>query len=375
VGADTFLTMRRLVLLSILAGLLVPVAATRAAAPPFQGEGKLELLTWEGYAQRTWVVPFERSTHCSVSAAYAHSPAEMARAIQERGRFDLVSAGGDIARRLIGERLVSPLDLRRVPPSANFFAALRAPSFTTVGGVHYGIATLWGANVLVYNAAKVAPPPRSWSVVYDERYRGRITVPDNPLQIADAALYLAATKPALGIRDPYRLTRAQLAAAVALLQRQRPFLASYWAYATDEVHLFEDGRAWLGPGWSWQADRLAEGKVAVRTVVPREGVTGWADSWMLAAEAKHPRCAYAWLRWISQPAVQAELAVDYGAAPASRLACPYMESIERGSCAAAHANASPSYLRSIHFWQTPGAGCAACAGEDAWLRAWAEVRR
>jgi putative spermidine/putrescine transport system substrate-binding protein len=367
--------MRRLALLSAVAALLAPVAATTAAAPPFKGEGKLELLTWQGYTQRPWVIPFERSTHCSVSAEYARSPADMARAIGERGRFDLVSAGGDIARRLIGERLVSPIDLGRVPASASLFAALRAPSFTTVGDAHYGVATLWGANVLVYDAAKVAPPPRSWSVVYDERYRGRITVPDNPLQIADGALYLAATKPALGIRDPYRLTQAQLDSVVALLQRQRPLVTSYWAYATDEVHLFEDGRAWLGSGWRWQADQLAEGKVDVRTVVPREGATGWADSWMLAAQAKHPRCAYAWLRWISRPQVQAELAVDYGASPASRLACRYMESIERGSCAAAHANASPSYLRSIHFWTTPGAGCKTCADEDAWLRAWAEVRR
>lgn len=367
--------MRKLAVVSILVGLVMPLPATSGAAPPSGGEGKLELLTWEGYTQRTWVVPFERSTHCSVSAAYARSPDDMARATRERGRFDLVSAGGDIARRLIRERLVRPVDVRRVPPFAHFFEAFRAPSFTTVRGVHYGIATLWGANVLLYNAAKVAPAPRSWSAVYDERYRGRIAIPDNPLQIADAALYLAATKPALGIRDPYRLTTAQLAAAVALLKRQRHLVTSYWRYASDEVSLFEDGRAWLGSGWQWQADRLADHKVEVRTLVPREGVTGWADSWMLAAHAQHPRCAYAWLRWISQPAVQAELAVDYGAAPANRFACAYMDRIEGGSCAAVHADASPGYLRSIRFWQTPGAGCTTCAGEDAWVRAWAEVKR
>jgi putative spermidine/putrescine transport system substrate-binding protein len=295
--------------------------------------------------------------------------------MRQQGRFDLVSAGGDIAGRLIRDRLVTPLDVRRVPGTAGFFAALRAPSFTTVRGVRYGVAALWGQNLLLYGTAKVTPAPRSWSAVYSERYRGRIAIPDNPLQIADAALYLAATRPALRIGDPYRLTRTQLDAAVELLKRQRPLVRSYWQYASDEVALFEDGRAWLGPGWRWQAERLAEKKVSVRATVPAEGVTGWADSWMRAAHAEHPRCAYAWLRWISRPDVQAELAHDYGASPANRLACPYMDRLEAGSCAKAHANASQSYVRSIHFWRTPGAGCPTCADEDAWRSAWADVRR
>jgi putative spermidine/putrescine transport system substrate-binding protein len=366
--------MRTLAVLSAVAALAVPAAVSTAEAPR-RGEGKLELLTWEGYTQRQWTVPFERSTGCDVTATYARSSDIMARTMRDRGRFDLVSAGADIARRLVDDRLVRAVDVRRVPASKSFFAPLRAPSFTSVAGARYGVATLWGPNVLLYNRTKVEPAPRSWSVVYDDRYRGRIAVPDNPMQIADAALYLAATKPALAIRDPYELTRPQLAAAVALLRRQRPLVRSYWQYASDEVKLFEDGRAWLGSGWRWQAERLAEHKVAVGTLVPREGVTGWADSWMLAAQAKHPRCAYAWLRWISRPAIQAELAVDFGATPANRLACSYMDRIERGSCAAADADASSAYVRSIRFWKTPGAGCPTCADQDAWRSAWAEVRR
>ena len=32
--------------------------------------------------------------------------------------------------------------------------------------------------------------------------------------------------------------------------------------------------------------------------VPREGATAWADSWLLAKQAKHPNCAYLWLRHV-----------------------------------------------------------------------------
>jgi len=351
--------MSRLVLALVAVALALP-AATMSAP-----KGNLSLLTWEGYAQKQWVIPFERATKCSITATYARSPGEMAQSMRDdRGRFDLVSASGDIAHALIDDRLVQSLDVARVPRERAFFPSLR--SLATVGRARYWVPTLWGANVLLYRPDKIVAVP-NWSAIYDQRYRGKIAVPDNPLQIADAALYL-------GVRDPYELTRAQFAASVALLKRQRPLVSGYWRYASDEVSLFADGRAWLGPGWRWQADQLAEKNVDVRSVVPPKGTTGWVDSWMLAAGAKHPDCAYAWLRWISRPAVQAELAVDFGGSPASRLACGYMERIARGSCAAAHAD-SPEYLRSIRFWKTPGAGCPKCVGLDAWVRAWADIRR
>jgi len=51
----------------------------------------------------------------------------------------------------------------------------------------------------------VKPAPTSVSVLYSPKFKGKITVPNNPIQIADAALYLSKTKPALGIKDPYEL--------------------------------------------------------------------------------------------------------------------------------------------------------------------------
>ena len=62
--------------------------------------------------------------------------------------------------------------------------------------------------------------PTSWSVIYDPKNKGKITVPDNPIQIADAALYLSKTQPSLGIKDPYELDQKQLDAAVALLKKK-----------------------------------------------------------------------------------------------------------------------------------------------------------
>ena len=52
------------------------------------------------------------------------------------------------------------------------------------------------------------PDPDSWSVAFDAAspYRGKVTAYDHPMSIADAALYLKATQPDLGITDVYELT-------------------------------------------------------------------------------------------------------------------------------------------------------------------------
>ena len=59
-------------------------------------------------------------------------------------------------------------------------------------------------------------------------------MPNNPIQIADAALYLSKTNPSLGITDPYELTQPQFDAAVNLLKQQKPLIKKYWNLASEE---------------------------------------------------------------------------------------------------------------------------------------------
>ena len=95
-----------------------------------------------------------------------------------------------------------------MPDFKNFPKAFQSPPNNTVKGKHYGISLQWGPNTLLYNTKKVVPAPTSWGSIYSPKYKGLITVPDNPIQIADVALYLMKTQPALGITDPYELDPA-----------------------------------------------------------------------------------------------------------------------------------------------------------------------
>src|SRR4051812_49951200 len=81
------------------------------------GEGKLNLVAWEGYTQPQWVKPFEKQTGCQVSAKYAGSSNEMVTLMRQGGgsQYDMVSASGDASLRLIRGGDGKPGDVKVIP--------------------------------------------------------------------------------------------------------------------------------------------------------------------------------------------------------------------------------------------------------------------
>jgi putative spermidine/putrescine transport system substrate-binding protein len=344
------------------------------------GEGQLNLVLWDGYADKSWVDPFTAATGCKVNQHPAGSSDEMVSLMKDGGggNWDMVSASGDADLRLIYSGDVKPMNTALIPDWANFQTYFQAPPYNTIMGVHYGISLQWGPNTLLYNTKKFVNPPTSWGVIYDPANKGLVTVPDNPIQIADAALYLSKTKPSLKITDPYELTQPQFDASVALLKSQQPLIKKYWALATDEISLFQNGDVTVGAAWPYQTIQLKLAGAPVDETIPTEGATGWADTWMLATKATHPNCAYLWTKWVSTAKVQAEQALSFGETPVNIKACAEMEALQAGSCAQYHADKGQAYFDSIKFWKTPIAQCpdgtTVCVPYDQWVSAWTTIK-
>ena len=377
----------------VLGATIVPAVTMSASAstltPPTQsmtpqssvgkGEGQLNLIAWEGYAQPQWVTPFTKATGCVVNVKYAGTSSEMVSLMANGGghQYDLVSASGDADLRLIYGGNVKPVSMSLIPSWKQFRPFLQAPSFNTINGKHYGVSYEFGPNVLLYSTKTFAKAPTSWSVLYNKAYAGKITVPNNPIQIADAALYLSKSTPSLGITDPYELTQTQFNAAVSLLKSEHPLIKKYWDLASQEISLFQNGSVVAGAAWPYQTNTLQAAKAKVADTIPSEGATGWADTWLLATNAPHPNCAYKWMAYVSTPKVQAEEAIYFGETPANTLACTYMDQLQKGGCAAYHANAPQSYFSTIKFWKTPLAACGNgknnCVDFTQWQQAWTQI--
>src|SRR4029077_20162867 len=134
-------------------GLTAPQANTAVPTSVGKGEGQLNLIAWEGYAQPQWVKPFEQSTGCQVSAKYAGSSSEMVSLMANGGggQYDLVSASGDADLRLIYGGAVKPVNMKLIPSWKQLRPFLQSPAFNTINGVHYGVSLQFGPNDLLYS--------------------------------------------------------------------------------------------------------------------------------------------------------------------------------------------------------------------------------
>ena len=361
-----------------------PTAGIKPPTSIGPGEGQLNLIAWEGYVDTSWAKPFTDQTGCKVNAKYAGSSDEMVSLMSGGGgggggQYDMVSASGDADLRLIYGGDVKPMNTDLITDWTNFQTYFKAPPYNTINGIHYGISLQWGPNTLLYDTKKFPTAPTSWAVLYDSANKGLITVPDNPIQIADAALYLSKTQPNLGITDPYELTQKQFDATVALLKQQRPLVKKYWALASDEISLFQNGDVVVGAAWPYQTITLKATKNAhFADTIPQEGATGWGDTWMLATKAPHPNCAYLWTKYVSTAKVQAEQALFFGETPVNTMACAQMDALQAGSCAQYHADATGTYFDTIKFWKTPIADCgngqSNCIPYADWVSAWTTIK-
>jgi putative spermidine/putrescine transport system substrate-binding protein len=362
------------------------------------GEGELDIIVWAGYAEDgsnvkeyDWVNPFiAANPDCGkVNVKPADTSDAMVSLMQGGGGglYDGVSASGDASNTLISRGDVAEVNIDLIPDFKDVSPFLQSPAHNTVNGKHYGVSHGWGGNTLMYRTDIVKPAPTSWDVTFDpakmEAYKGKVTAYDGSIYVADAALYLKTHKPELGITDPYELTQDQFNAAIDLLKAQHPYVGKYWAAYTDEIDNFTNGATVVGTTWPYQTNTLKAAKVAVEAVVPTEGMTGWADTWMLASKAAHPNCMYKWMAWMVTPHVQAEVAEYFGEAPANPKACAELDKTYgsygvKDFCTLYSVN-DKSFYDSISFWKTPQADCGDSRGQtcipyDQWVTAYQAVK-
>lgn len=364
--------------LALLTGLSPVLSQVAEIGPP---EGQVNIVAWPGYIERgetdkafDWVTKFEAASGCKVNVKTANTSDEMV-ALMNEGGFDLVTASGDASLRLVAGKRVQPINTALIPSWSTVDDRLKNAAWHTVDGVNYGVPYMWGPNVLMYNTEVFKEPPNSWNVVFEEMTlpdgktnKGRVQAYDGSIYVADAAQYLMATKPDLGITSPYELNEDQYKAALDLLRQQRTLVSRYWHDAFIQIDDFKNEGVVASGSWPFQVNLLKAEGLPIASTIPKEGATGWADTTMMAVDAANPNCAYLWMEHTLSSNLQSDLAVWFGANPSVPAACTNGSGMSTAeSCAA---NGMQDFDK-IRFWTTPVSNCSqgdgACVPYYRWV--------
>lgn len=328
---------KRLVGAVATAAFFAQIAASVALA------GEVNVLTWEGYADESFIKPFEEASGCKVSATYVGSNDDFApKLVAGGGVYDLVSPSIDATKVLIEAGFIDPLDLSKLPRFNEIYEKFRVSEGINHDGKAYGIPFSWGSIPFMYRVDKFDTPPTSLKALWDPALKGKISLWDDK-----SALYVASR--VLGNMNIYALSDAQLDAAKQKLIEQKPLVRKYWATAGELVDLYVAGEVWISNTWGgYQSSLLADQNIEVKEFIPTEGAEGWMDSWLVVKGTTNEDCAYKFMNMATTENGQCGMSNVNGYSSANPVAAKNCMSEEQFM--GLH-QADVNYLDSLFLWE------------------------
>lgn len=308
----------------------------------------LSLLVWEGYADPSFVHPFEISHNCKVEASYMGSDDELVAKLRggSASNYDVISPSSDVATSIARSGLVAPLNLSKIPSYQQLSPKLRSLPLVRVGNGVYGVPFQWGPNPLLYVTSAFSKPPDSWSVLWDPKYKGRISVWDDLSTLYMAAQLLGYDKP-----DPghlYNLSDAELENVKQKLLTLKPDVRKIWSTGGELTNLFENREIVAAMGWPLMTNQLRNAGFPIGETIPLENTTGWIDHLMITSASEHKQLAEEFLEYMIEARTQKAVSEVTGYVPANPQAAQYMSDEEKKGL---HLDDPDAYMARIYFWE------------------------
>lgn len=308
----------------------------------------LSLLVWEGYADPSFVRAFEEAHHCKVVASYMGSSDELVAKLRggSASNYDVISPSSDVATQIARAGLAVPLDLAKLPSYSQLSPKLHALPLVREGDNVFGVPFMWGPNPLLYDTTAFAGAPGTWAVLWDPKYKGKISVWDDLSTLYMAAQILGYDKP-----DPaalYHLTDDQLAQVKKKLLELKPNVRKMWTTGGELTNLFQSKEVVAAMGWPLMTNDLRKLHFPIGETIPRENTTGWMDHLMITSAGEHKALAYAFLEYMIQARTQKLVTDVTHYAPANPAAAQFMTAEEQISL---HLDDPGAYMARIYFWQ------------------------
>jgi spermidine/putrescine-binding protein len=184
------------------------------------------------------------------------------------------------------------------------------------GGKQYGIPDDWGFDAILYRADKVKPKARSWSLLFDDRYRGKIAWFDDPVENLTIAGLL------FGFKDPWNQTDAQLKQSQDFLIKKKKNVRLIWSSETNLWEAFGSGDIWIALAWPNDWVQMRKKKLDVVYMHPKEKPIAWVGMFMLLQGTPRPHLAHDYVNAWSSTASAKWLEDNYGYGHANVLARP-----------------------------------------------------
>ena len=163
-----------------------------------------------------------------------------AKAQSMKGQIDVAYFDLGSVDRYYKAGLLQPLDVTKVTNTKNIDPGLKWKKDLTVKGKLYGLPYNLGTQPLMWLKSAFPTPPTSWKVLWDKKYTGKVSIPD------DSYITVPMIALAQGVKNPFNMSTADFAKLKAGLKSLRPQIKTLTAGFNDQANLFSSGDAVVG---------------------------------------------------------------------------------------------------------------------------------
>lgn len=276
---------------TFLLGSLATTACRRDRRP------RLNVYNWSAYVAPDTIPNFEKEFGVRVRYVTYESNEEMlAQVITGNSGWDVVFPTHNRVAPMSAMGLLAPLDHTRLKNLGNLEAQFQSPSWDR--GLRWGVPYMWYGTGIAFNRS-VAPAPRSWADLWSPRFKGRLTMLDDPEDVIGASL--------LKLGLPFESTDpAQLRQAQRALVEQKPLVRAYLnAEVRDQL---VSGDVLAAQLWSTTAAQALDTAPSLDFVFPAEGFPLYCDNAVILRESRRQALAHRFLDYLLRPRVSAAIA-------------------------------------------------------------------
>lgn len=286
--------------IAILAAIALTAGLTACHSASEQPK-ELNLFAWSEYVPQSVIDGFSKETGIKVNyETYASNEEMLAKLVSGAQRYDLIQPSEYTVEALVKENRLLPIDPAKVPNAQNLAQEFRNLPHDPQN--KYSIPWMAGTVGIVVNSEKVTDDIKGYKDVFQEKYKGRIVVLDDPREIVSWALATIG-------KGPNDVTPENLEAIKPILKQWLPLVKVYDSDSPKTALL--NGDVDIGIVWSGEAALLYNEDHKFKYILPSEGAHQFIDALAIPANAPNPEAAMLFMNYVLRPEVSKLISADF----------------------------------------------------------------
>lgn len=268
-----------------------------------QAPKTVTVMIYSEYIDPAMLEDFEKKTGYKLQLELYEAQEEMIGKLQAAGtsQYDVVIASDVVIQQMVHLGLIAPIDTAKVPNRVNIAPQFMGQAYDPTNT--YTIPYLWGTTGFLFRGDKVDPDSVSYSMLFDEKQtKGNFSLLEESRSMLSMALQ------AIGF-DANSTKQEEINKAVELIlkaKKDKNFLGFDGSVGGKDKVL--SSMDWAAIVFNGEAANAIDEDSTLQFVIPKEGSFMWVDAMTLSSKAPNPDGAYAFMNYILDAKIGAQLA-------------------------------------------------------------------